>query len=286
MSACLSQVTLRGGGGGLCLFLVTSGVLVLLSPSGDSGFVFSCSLSSVFGNFAYGGDIGGLNCEFCLSQRGWYAIIKAHLNNLSGRKRLNQAREILNQARVSKKNFERTAKRLEKLPLRLVKGKKLAADDNDRQLLEKVENQLKSLQEANGNIARNLNEVELSLLQLRHSKRLKKQARRDMTLAEQAAEKAAAKQARKDKRVAEKARKAEEKAARRQARDAKKAAKKAEKAKKEAAEKAAKQARKDAKRRAKQQKKGGAAAPAAPAAAAAPTTGGPGSGLLASQSSN
>ncbi len=238
-------------------------------------------LSANLENLVRGGDMRGPVREFCLSRRRPNAKLKARLINRSRRKRLNQAREILNQARASKKNFERTAKRLEKLPLRVVRGKQLAADESDRQLLEKVEQQLKSLQEANGNIARSLNEVELSLLQLRHSKRLKKQARRDMTLAEQAAEKTAAKQARKDQRAAEKTRKAEEKAARRQAREAKKAAKKAEKAKKEAAEKAAKQAKKDAKRRAKQQKKDGVAAPA-PAA----TVDGPGAGLLASQSSN
>ncbi|MCR9142998.1 MAG: hypothetical protein NXI24_12160 [bacterium] len=203
-----------------------------------------------------------------------------------------ETKEVLNRAQTSKQQFERTAKRLKKLPLQLVKGKQLRADAGDTELLEKVDAGLKSLQELNGTISRSLNEVEVSLLKLRHSRQLKKQARRDMPLAERRAQKAAAKQARKEKQAAAKAEKAAEKAARRQAKEAKKQAKQAEKAGKQAAEKAAKRAKKEAKQRAKKEnrlvnKKGGASAPAAAASApAAPAAQTSGSGLAGVQSSN
>lgn len=192
-----------------------------------------------------------------------------------------ETKEVYAQAKAAKFNFERNAKRLKKLPLALVKGKQMRSDDADRQLLEKVDAQLKSLQELNGTISRNLNEAEVALLQLRHSRQLKKQAVRDMPLAERRAKKAAVKQARKEKKAAKLARKASEKAAKRQAQEAKKLAKKTEKAKKKAAEKAARLARKEAKQRTKKearlQKDGGAAAP---------VSGGPGSGLVAATGNN
>ena len=157
-----------------------------------------------------------------------------------------EAKEVLNKAKVAERNFERTAKRLKKLPLELVKGKKVRANESDVQLLEKVDSQLKDLRDMSGAITRSLNEVEVSLLQLRHSKQLKKQARRDMSLADQRAAKNAARKARDDKKAAAKARKAAEKSARRQAREAKKLARESEKAKKKAAEQAAKLAKKEA----------------------------------------
>ncbi|MEQ9366697.1 MAG: hypothetical protein RIF32_20830 [Leptospirales bacterium] len=198
-----------------------------------------------------------------------------------------ETKEVYSKAKASKENFERTAKRLKKLPLQLVKGKKMRSDEADTQLLQKVDAQLQNLQDMNGAIARSLNEVEVALLQLRHSRQLKKQARRDMPLADRRAEKAAAKQARKEKKVAAKARKDAEKSAKRQAWEAKKMAQKTERSKKKAAEKAARLAKKEAKQRAKkehrlQKQKGAAAAPAANA----PASGGPGSGLVGAQSSN
>lgn len=196
-----------------------------------------------------------------------------------------ETKEVYAQAKAAKFNFERNAKRLKNLPLALVKGKQLRTEEADRQLLETVDAQLKSLQELNGTISRSLNEAEVALLQLRHSRQMKKQARRDMPLAERRAQKAAAKQARKEKEAAKKARKAADKAAKRQAQEAKKLAKKTEKAKKKAAEKAAKLARKEAKQRTKKearlQKKG-----ESPAPAAAPAAGGPGSGLVAATGNN
>lgn len=199
-----------------------------------------------------------------------------------------ETKEVVNKAKTSKANFERTAKRLKKLPLQLLKGKRLRSDESDVQLLEKVDSQLKNLQDINSTISRSLNEVEVALLQLQHSKQLKKQARRDMPLAERRAEKAAANAARKEKQATVKARKAAEQTAKRQVQEAKKLAKKTEKAKKKAAEKAAKTAKKEAKQRTKKQnrlqKKSGASSPAA--AAPDSSTPVPGSGLLASQSSN